>query len=239
MRVLIVEDDQPLSDLLSRCLKEESYAIDIAMDGQEAEWMAFENPYDLILLDLMLPRKDGFSVLQAIRGAHIKTPVLVLTAKDETEQIVKLLDAGADDYLTKPFSLEEMLARIRALLRRKEFFSQAILEVGRLKLDPGRKEVTVDNALVNLTTKEFALLEYFMRNPGTVLSRIQLSEHVWDVNFEPSSNVIDVYVGYLRSKLDKALGVSAIRTVRGYGYILDPEPQAITSTIPASMVQNA
>ena len=221
MRILVVEDDAPLASILTRVLREESYAVDHAEDGQEAEWLAFENPYDLILLDLMLPIKDGITVLTNIRKGGINTPVLILTARDAKEDIVKGLDVGADDYLTKPFSVEELLARVRVLLRRKDTITQTTLQVGPILINPARKEVRRNGALVDLTTKEYALLEYFARNAGTVLSRTQLSEHVWDQNFEPASNVVDVYVGYLRNKIDKNFGSNMLKTVRGYGYMLD------------------
>ena len=223
MRILVVEDDAPLADIIVRCLREESYAVDHAADGQEAEWMAFENPYDLIILDIMLPRKDGMEVLRSLRQGGVTTPVLFLTARDATDDLVKGLDSGADDYLTKPFSLDEVMARVRALLRRKDTFSPAILETGPIKIDPARKEVLIKDQVVEFTAKEYGLLEYFARNVGTVLTRTQLSEHVWDINFEPTSNVVDVYVGYLRTKITKALGHSLIKTVRGHGYMLDIE----------------
>ncbi len=226
MRLLVIEDDEALANLIVRCLKDESYAVDRASDGQEGEWLAFENPYDLIILDIMLPRKNGIAVLESLREAKIKTPVLFLTAKDSVEDRVKGLDRGGDDYLTKPFSVEEFLARVRALLRRRhEDLLPTIIEIGPIHINPSRKEVLLAGQRVDLTSKEYALLEYFARNVGTVLSRTQLSEHVWDLNFEPTSNVVDVYVGYLRSKFTKALGHSMIRTVRGHGYILDPEPE--------------
>lgn len=221
MRILVVEDDAPLADVLCRCLREESYAVDHAPDGQEAEWMAFENPYDLIILDLMLPRKNGIEVLRSIRGAGLQVPVLILTARDATDEIVAGLDSGADDYATKPFSIDELLARVRALLRRKDSVTPSIIEVGPIQIDPSRKEVKVSGEVVPLTAKEYALLEYLARNAGTVLTRTQLSEHVWDMNFEPSSNVVDVYVGYLRQKIDKQVGNKVIKTVRGHGYMLD------------------
>ena len=204
MRLLVVEDDNALANLLVRALREESYAVDLASDGQEAEWIAFENPYDVIILDLMLPIKDGITVLQNIRSGGISTPVLILTAKDSKEDIVKGLDSGADDYITKPFSLDELLARVRTLLRRRGTESKTLLEVGPFTIDPARKEVKRGDELIELTAKEYGLMEYFCRNPGVVLTRTQLSEHVWDMNFEPTSNVVDVYVGYLRNKVDKA-----------------------------------
>lgn len=221
MRILLVEDDASMSDLLLRVLRDESYAVDHAQDGQEAEWLAFENPYDLIILDIMIPRKDGLSVLKTIREGGISTPVMLLTARDATDDIVKGLDIGADDYATKPFAIEELLARIRALLRRKDKATSVNLIAGPIKINPARREVYVSGNKVNLTVKEYALLEYFVRNPGTVIGRTQLSEHVWDMNFEPSSNVVDVYVGYLRTKIQAACGEKLIRTVRGHGYMLD------------------
>jgi len=223
MRVLVVEDDEALSNLLVRVLREETYAVDLAMDGQEAEWMAFENPYDLIVLDLMLPIKDGRTVLKNIRAGGITTPVLILTARDATEDIVRGLDSGADDYLTKPFALDEFLARVRSLMRRRGTEVRSVIEVGPLVVDLARKEVLRDGEKIELTAKEYGLVEYFARNPGVVLSRTQLSEHVWDMNFEPTSNVVDVYVGYLRNKIDKAWGSNLIKTVRGHGYMLDAE----------------
>ncbi len=223
MRILVVEDDAALASVVVRALREESYAVDLAQDGQEAEWSAFENPYDLIILDLMLPRKDGLSVLKTLRQAGNHTPVLILTAKDTATDVVAGLDTGADDYLKKPFSLDELMARVRALLRRQPSDTGAIIEVGPLKIDPARKEVTRSGAKIDLTAKEFALLEYMARHAGTVLTRTQLSEHVWDMNFEPTSNVVDVYVGYLRNKVDKAFDFAMIKTMRGHGYMLDTE----------------
>lgn len=221
MRILLVEDDVALASILLRTLREESYAVDHAADGQEAEWLAFENPYDVIILDLMLPRKNGLEVLKTLREGTIKVPVLILTAKDSKEDIVKGLDLGADDYLTKPYNLEELLARVRALLRRQAGEGSSLIELANLRIDTARKEVSREGVPINLTAKEYALLEYMARHAGTVLNRTQLSEHVWDMNFEPSSNVVDVYVGYLRAKIDRPFAAPMIRTVRGHGYMLD------------------
>ena len=223
MRILVVEDDKALASLLVRALREESYAVDLAQDGQEAEWLAFENPYDVIVLDLMLPIKDGITVLKNIRAAGISTPVLILTARDSTQDVVKGLDEGGDDYLKKPFSLDELLARVRALLRRKDSEVATVIEVGPIRIDPAKKQVLRDGKVIDLTAKEYALMEYFGRNAGVVLSRTQLSEHVWDMNFEPSSNVVDVYVGYLRNKIDKPWETNFIKTMRGHGYMFDAD----------------
>ena len=224
MRILVVEDDAPLASILIRTLREESYAVDHAADGQEAEWLAFENPYDLIILDLMLPRKNGLEVLKTLRDGNLAVPVLILTARDTKDDVVKGLDRGADDYLTKPFNLEELLARVRALLRRQSAEVTTVIEAGPIRIDPSRKEVTRDGQAIQLTAKEYGLLEYLARHAGTVLSRTQLSEHVWDMNFEPTSNVVDVYIGYLRSKVDKPFDRPLIKTVRGHGYMLDIHP---------------
>ena len=237
MRILVVEDDAPLASILLRTLREESYAVDHAPDGQEAEWLAFENPYDLIILDLMLPRKNGMEVLKTLRDGGLTTPVLILTARDAKEDVVKGLDHGADDYLTKPFNLDELLARVRALLRRPGGEPASIIEAGPLKIDPSRREVTREGQVLQLTAKEYALLEYLARHAGTVLSRTQLSEHVWDMNFEPTSNVVDVYIGYLRNKVDRPFEHALIKTVRGHGYMLDlPVTQA--KMVPSIAVEN-
>jgi DNA-binding response OmpR family regulator len=229
MRVLVVEDDAPLASILVRALREEAYAVDQALDGQEAEWLAFENPYDAIVLDLMLPRKNGLEVLKAIREGGIKAPVLILTARDGKDDVVKGLDFGADDYLTKPFDLDELLARVRALLRRPEGEPKTKIVVGPLALDPSRKEVTRDGVKIELTAKEYSLLEYLARHAGNVLTRTQLSEHVWDMNFEPTSNVVDVYIGYLRNKIDKQFTEPLLKTVRGHGYMLENLSEAGTT----------
>ena len=224
MRVLIIEDDQKLGSIIQRTFKEEGYAVDWCQDGQEAEWLGFENPYDLILLDLMIPRKHGLEVLKTFREGGIKAPILILTAMDTTDDIVKGLDIGADDYITKPFNLDELLARVRALLRRQSQQSSATFKVGPLTINQARREITRDGQKIPLTLKEYGLLVYLAKHAGSVLSRNELSEHVWDMNYEPSSNIIDVYVGYLRNKIDKDSPTPIIKTVRGHGYMLDVEP---------------
>lgn len=223
MRVLIVEDDQRLGSIIQRTFKEEGYAADWCQDGQEAEWLGFENPYDLIVLDLMIPRKHGLEVLKTFRDGGIKAPILILTAMDTTDDIVKGLDIGADDYITKPFDIEELHARVRALLRRQSQQSSATLNVGPLVINQARREIHRDGKLIPLTLKEYSLLVYLAKNAGSVLSRNELSEHVWDMNYEPSSNIIDVYVGYLRNKVDKGHEHALIKTVRGHGYMLDTD----------------
>ena len=221
MRILLVEDDTRLGSILERTLKEESYAVDWCTDGLEAEWMAFEHDYDLILLDLMIPRKSGLEVLKALRGGGIKTPTLIITAMDATDNIIESLDNGADDYITKPFSIDEMLARTRALIRRQYSQSSSTTKIGPLTIDQSRKEIYRDGKLLPLTLKEYSLLVYLCNNAGVVMSRNQLSEHVWDMDYEPSSNIVDVYVGYLRNKVDKGFDKALIKTVRGHGYMVD------------------
>jgi two-component system OmpR family response regulator len=218
MRVLVVEDEVKMAGLLRRGLEEEGYGVDVASDGREAEWMGLENPYDAVVLDVMLPDTDGLDVCRKLREAGCWSPVLVLTARDAVPDRVAGLDAGADDYLTKPFSFAELLARLRALIRRGEPERPAVLRVGDLALDPATHRVTRAETLIELTRKELALLDYFMRHPGEVLSRMRLIEHVWDFAFEGDSNVVDVYVRYLREKIDRPFGEDSIETVRGAGY---------------------
>jgi two-component system OmpR family response regulator len=212
-----------MANLLTRGLEEEGYSVDAVASGEDAIEYAKAAPYDVILLDVMLPRGDGFEVCRQIRGEGNRTPVLMLTARDGVADRVAGLDAGADDYLTKPFSFQELFARVRALIRRGPSAQPAILTVGDLSLDPARHEVRRGDREVGLTAKEFALLEYFMRNRGQVLSRRQLVEHAWDFAYEGDSNVLDVYVRYLREKIDRPFGRNSIETVRGVGYKLRDE----------------
>jgi two-component system, OmpR family, response regulator len=225
VRVLVVEDEEKMATLLQRGLREEGYAVDVASDGREALWLATENGYDAIVLDIMLPDVDGFEVCRKLRESGRWSPVLMLTARGGVADRVTGLDAGADDYLTKPFSFAELLARLRALLRRAAAERPAVLRVGDLELDPATRRVVRNGASVDLTPREFALLEFFMRHPGEVLSRTRLTEHVWDFAFEGDSNVVDVYVRYLREKVDRPFGRDSIETVRGAGYRLREEPE--------------
>jgi two-component system OmpR family response regulator len=220
MRILVVEDDAKMAGLLRRGLLEEGHAADVAQVGDDALWMARAVEYDAIVLDLLLPGIDGFEVCRRLREGGVWSPVLMLTARDSVEDRVAGLDAGADDYLPKPFSFAELLARLRALTRRGSPERPAVLEVGDLRLDPATREVWRGDAEIQLSAKEFAILETFMRRPGDVLSRHQLLEHAWDYAYEQRSNVVDVYVRYLREKIDRPFGVDSIETVRGTGYRL-------------------
>lgn len=225
MRVLVAEDDVKMAGLLRRGLEEEGYAVDVARTGPEAIWAGTENPYDAILLDVMLPEVDGLEVCRQLRAGNRWAPVLMLTARDAVPDRVAGLDAGADDYLTKPFSFSELLARLRAVLRRGRSERPAVLRAGDLALDPATKRVMRGRAEVDLTPTEFALLELLLRHPGEVLTRTRIIEHVWDFAYDGDSNVVDVYVRYLREKVDRPFGRRSIETVRGSGYRLRDEPQ--------------
>ena len=220
MRILVVEDEPKLARLLERGLGEEGHAADVAQTGEDALWMARAVEYDAIVLDLMLPGVNGIEVCRNLRESSVWSPVLMLTARDAVEDRVAGLDAGADDYLAKPFSFAELLARLRSLARRGKPERPAVLEVGDLRLDPSGRRVWRGDSEIDLSAKEFALLETFMRRPGQVLSRYQLLEHAWDIAYENKSNVVDVYVRYLREKVDRPFGVDSLETVRGAGYRL-------------------
>jgi two-component system OmpR family response regulator len=220
MRVLIAEDEPKMAGLLRRGLAEEGYSADVAANGKDALWMAEAVDYDAIVLDVMLPGADGFEVCRRLREQGVWSPVLMLTARDAVEDRVAGLDAGADDYLPKPFSFAELLARLRALARRGAPERPAVLQVGDLRLDPAARRVWRGEEELKLSAKELALLETFMRRPGQVLSRYQLIEHAWDYAYENRSNVVDVYVRYLREKIDRPFGRDSIETVRGIGYRL-------------------
>ena len=240
MRVLVVEDEPKMAGLIRRGLSEEGYSADVAATGDDALWMAQATEYDAIVLDVLLPGRNGFEVCRELRKAGMWSPVLILTARDSVEDRVSGLDAGADDYLTKPFSFAELLARLRALARRPPVERPTVLEVGDLRLDPATRRVTRGSREISLTdlllenldrlwrgetelrlsTKEFRMLEAFMRRPGQVLSRLYLLEHCWDYAYENRSNVVDVYVRYLREKVDRPFGRKSLETVRGSGYRL-------------------
>jgi two-component system, OmpR family, response regulator len=218
MRILLVEDEPKMARVLRRGLEQEGYAVDAATDGEAALVRARFEEYDVIVLDVMLPGRDGFSVCRQLRIEGRWAPVLMLTARDGVQDRIRGLDSGADDYLVKPFSFGEMLARLRALIRRGATERPSVLQVEDLLLDPATHVVTREGTAVDLSPKEFALLEFLMRHTGEVLSRPRILEHVWDVNFDSFSNVVDVYVGYLRRKLEQPFDRPLIRTVRGVGY---------------------
>ncbi|HSH32117.1 MAG TPA: response regulator transcription factor [Actinomycetota bacterium] len=220
MRVLVVEDTARMGELIRRGLQEHGYAVDLAETGEDGLWLASENAYDAVVLDVLLPDIDGFEVCRRMRGADRWRPVLMLTAKDAVADRVAGLDAGADDYLTKPFDFVELLARIRALVRRGAVERPAVIQVGELTLDPSTHDVARGGELIELTTKEFTLLELFMRHPNEVLSRSWLLDHAWDFAYDGGSNVVDVYIRYLREKIDRPFGRTSLRTVRGAGYRL-------------------
>jgi len=223
MRLLVVEDNPKMARIIRQGLIENGYAVDVAHTGHEGEQMAATEPYDAIILDVMLPDQDGVQACANLRRRRVTTPVLMLTALSTTGDKVKGLDAGADDYLTKPFEFDELLARVRALLRRGQAQGASNLEFADLEIDLLTRKVTRAERRINLTAKEFALLEYFMRNPNRVLSRTSIGEHVWDMNFDSDSNVIDVYVSMLRRKMDKGFEQRLIHTVIGTGYVLQTE----------------
>ena len=220
MRVLVVEDEPKIAALLRRGLSEEGHPTDVAGSGEDALWMSQAHAYDAIVLDVMLPEMDGFETCRRMREAEVWTPVLMLTARTEIADRVAGLDVGADDYLAKPFSFDELLARLRALQRRGAGERPAVVEVGPLALDPAARELRRDGVVVPLSAKEFALLETLMRHPGEVLSRYQLLEQAWDREYDNRSNIVDVYISYLRDKIDRPFGTQAIETVRGVGYRL-------------------
>jgi heavy metal response regulator len=220
MRILIVEDEKKVASFIKRGLEEAGYSVDVASDGVEGSYMAESDDYDLIVLDLILPRKSGLEVCKELRDQKINLPILILSARDTVEDKVTGLDTGADDYLTKPFAFSELLARVRALLRRGETMTPIKLQIVDLVMDTVTHEVSRAGKEIKLTGKEYSLLEYFMMNPNKVLTRTMLSEHVWDYTFDTFSNVIDVYINYLRNKVDRDFNPKLIHTVRGVGYIM-------------------
>jgi DNA-binding response OmpR family regulator len=220
MRILVVDDDRRLCAVIKRGLLEEAYAVDLAYDGEEGEYLAEVNPYDLIILDIMLPNKDGIEVCHELRAKKVTTPILMLTAKDTVEDRVRGLDTGADDYLVKPFAFNELLARVRALLRREGMLKSPELRVGDLTLNTLTRQVWRGQRPIELTTKEYVILEYFMRHPNMVVTRTMIEEHAWDYDFDSLSNLVDVYIRRLRRKIDTEGEDSLLQTVRGAGYRL-------------------
>jgi heavy metal response regulator len=220
MRILVVEDERKVAEFIRKGLKEEGYAVDVVNDGAEGLYMAQSSEYDLILLDIMLPAMDGLQLCRAVRSSGSDVPILMLTARDSVKDKVKGLDTGADDYLTKPFAFEELLARIRALIRKRYQRQDLRLRVADLVLDPVSHKVTRGSREIVLTAREYALLEYLMLHAGSVVTRTMISEHVWDINFESFTNVIDVYISYLRRKIDKDHDEKLIHTVKGRGYMI-------------------
>ncbi len=220
MHILLVEDEKKVASFIQRGLEAEHYTVDVAHDGELGLIRVFDGDYDLLILDVMLPKRDGLSVLHEVRRHKLNIPVLLLTARDTVADKVAGLDHGADDYLTKPFAFEELLARVRALLRRGAPMPAPVLTLADLRLDLVTRQVTRANKRIELTAKEFALLEFFLRHPGRVLSRTLIAQHVWGVDFDTFTNVIDVYVNYLRKKIDTDCESKLLHTVRGAGYVL-------------------
>jgi two-component system, OmpR family, response regulator len=223
VRVLVVEDEVKLASLIRKALKEEGLLADVAIRGEDALWMASANPYDVVVLDVNLPGIDGFETCHRLRVDGVRTPILMLTARDTVDDRVLGLDTGADDYVVKPFDFDELLARIRALSRRGPVEQGTVLQVGDLTLDARTHAVRRGEVEITLSVKELQLLEIFMRRPGHVLSRYDLLEHAWEMGYDNRSNVVDVYVRYLREKIDRPFGVESIETVRGAGYRMRPE----------------
>ena len=223
MRVLIVEDEIKMASLIRRGLRDDGLLADVAITGEDALWMAGSTRYDVIVLDVMLPGIDGFATCTRLRADGVWSPILMLTARDAVEDRVAGLDGGADDYMAKPFSFSELTARVRALGRRGDVEQPTVLRAGGLRFDPATRQVSRDGTEITLSAKELALLESFMRRPGHVLDRVQLLEAAWDYDYENRSNVVDVYVRYLREKIDRPFGVESIETVRGRGYRLRPD----------------
>ncbi len=220
MRILVVEDEKKVASFIQRGLEGEGFSVDVAYDGESGVEMGSQNNYDLILMDIMLPKMDGLEAVKALRAREVTSPVLCLTAKDTVEDIVAGLDSGSDDYLTKPFAFAELLARVRALVRRGTQERGAEITYADLRLDPVAHKVWRSDKEIDLTAKEYALLEFFMRNPETTLTRTMIAEHVWDYTFDSFTNIIDVYVNYLRKKVDRDYSRKLIHTVRGIGYVL-------------------
>jgi heavy metal response regulator len=220
MRVLVVEDEDKIARFIKRGLKEEGYAVDVAKDGEEGHFQAATNDYDIVVLDVLLPKMDGFSLCSRLRKENITTPIIMLTARDEVRDKVKGFDCGADDYLTKPFAFEELLARMRANLRKKSSSVRSLYKVADLSLDVLKHEVRRAGKEISLTAREYTFLEYLMQHSGQIVTRTMIAEHVWDVHFDTCTNVIDVYIKYLRDKIDDGHSLKLIHTLRGRGYML-------------------
>jgi heavy metal response regulator len=223
MRLLVIEDQDKVSGFIKKGLEEEGYAVDIARDGREGLTMALDRVHDLIILDIQLPKIDGLQILRELRDQGVATPVLLLTVRATIEDKVLGLDLGADDYLPKPFAFQELVARVRALLRRRPDTEPALVKIADLTLDPSRRMVMRGDKRIDLSPREFSLLNYFMRNPERVLTRTMITEHVWDYDFDSDTNVIDVYVNYLRKKIDTGRNNKLIQTIRGVGYMMKKE----------------
>jgi two-component system copper resistance phosphate regulon response regulator CusR len=226
VRILLVEDESRVAGFIAKGLREQAYAVDIASDGEQALYQAAVNQYDIVILDVMLPVKDGHTVCRELRASGVRTPILMLTARGNVDDRVEGLDSGADDYLAKPFDFKELLARLRALLRRSAALRPQVARVADLTLNTASHAVTRAGKPVSLTAKEYALIEFLVLNQGRVVGREQIGQHVWDENFDPFSNVIDVYIKRLRSKLDAGFNRRLIHTRRGEGYILSAQPDA-------------
>jgi heavy metal response regulator len=224
MRLLVAEDHPSLARSIADGLREEGYAVDLTFDGEEALHLARTNPYDLLLLDIMLPSRDGWSVIQQMRRSCVRTPVLCLTARDSVQDRIRGLDLGADDYLVKPFAFEELVARVRAVIRRKHDVRSAVIHIADVEIDTARKSVQRSGKSIDLSAREFALLQYLAHRQGEVVSRSEIWDHLYDQHDEAASNVVDVYVGYLRAKIDKGFDTKLIHTRRGQGYVLTDHP---------------
>lgn len=231
MRLLVIEDETSLLNIIARRLKEEGYSVDTAKNGREGQYYISSAEYDCIVLDIMIPIIDGLALLRKIRAKKISTPVLLLTAKDSIEDRVIVLDSGADDYLIKPFSFDELSARIRALLRRQKNSRDIVLNIGNLQLNTLTREVKRGDKLIELTSKEYSVLEYFLKNKNRVLTKSQIAEHVWSYDFEYGSNIVEVYVRYLRRKIDDAFKNKLIHTIRGGGYVIKDKNEKVNDKI--------
>ncbi len=223
MKILLIEDEKKVASFIKRGLEEEFFTVDVAYDGEKGEFMALTSEYDLIILDILLPKKSGLDVLKSLRANKINTPILILTAKGSIEDKIEGLNLGADDYLTKPFVFAELLARVRSLLRRASSEKSNIIRVADLELDVVKHTVKRGDKIIDLTAREFALLEYMIRNKGRVLTRTMIAEHIWDYHFDTGSNIIDVYIRRLRKKIDEGFSKKLIRTIRGVGYTINEQ----------------